>query len=78
MSKYPPQSCRNCIFATWRWSKKKYSDKRYRIIVQTEAKCLADPGAGPKAGRGMQIDAKTPLIGCEAWKFHGDPEKAQR
>jgi hypothetical protein len=76
MSKYPDQSCRNCGHARWKWSKRKYPDGRFRIIVQQPGRCTATDKGALAASRFERIDPRQPHVDCPAWVFHNDPEKA--
>jgi len=78
LSKYPEESCRNCVYANWLWSKNKYPEGRFRIIVQTKARCKANADSPKVASRWTKIDAREPFIDCDAWVFHNDKNKAQR
>jgi hypothetical protein len=67
MAKYPPQTCRDCEFATWVWSDKDYSEGKLRIIVQQPGFCGSDDPSR-KAATGERLKAMEPYLDCPAWR----------
>jgi hypothetical protein len=67
---YPDETCRNCEWAQWTWSRKPYPEGKPRIIVQRPGQCTASASKAGGLGKPEQLlRAQAPLTDCFAWRL---------